>query len=729
MTGFRAFADYIEAGRAEPSGKSARYLRVTILRMVNKLFLTIAMAVTVFAATAAHAVTGDWVENDHGRVRLVSAVESTAPGMEIPLGLQFQMKPGWKIYWRSPGDAGFPPIPDWSASQNVADVRMDWPAPERFQVLGLETIGYKNEVVLPLTVVPADGAAATRLAGLVRYLTCDDICVPYDVSVSLTVPPGTGDPGPEAHLIDRFAARVPGPATAAGLEVIDATLQTADEGVLIQVAARAPDPFSTPDLYVEGPDGSYFDAPEVTLQPDGRTARFSVRGGGLEPAEFAAQPLTFTLVDGARAVEDRRQAPFAPEGGVTALGLWAALGLALIGGLILNLMPCVLPVLSLKLLSAVKYGGAEPARVRAGFLASAAGILTSFVILALILIALRAAGQSVGWGIQFQQPVFLAAMTAILVLFACNLAGLFEIHLPGFLGEAAVRGSDARGLAGHFLTGMFATLLATPCSAPFLGTAVGFALSGSAANTIMIFVALGLGLATPYLAVALAPRLATALPRPGPWMVKLKWVLAAALIATAVWLVSVLYVQAGGETAVAVAAFGCLIAAVLATRRLEGSRLGRHAGKIAAVLVISMAALPAVRGGPAAPPALLDDAVWQPFDEAAIPELVAADKIVFVDVTADWCITCQFNKRTVLNAGEIAAWLASGDVVAMKADWTSPDPGISRYLARFGRYGIPFNVIYGPSSPGGVTLPELLTREAVYDAARRAGGEGALASR
>ncbi len=697
--------------------------------MVNRAFLSIATAAAVLAATVAGAATGDWVENDHGRVRLISAVETLAPGMEIPLGLQFQMKPGWKIYWRSPGDAGFPPIPDWSGSHNVADVRMDWPTPERFQVLGLETIGYKDEVVLPLTVVPADSASEIRLSGLVRYLTCNDICVPYDVSVDLTVPPGAGDPGPEAHLIDRFSARVPGPSTAAGVEIVDATLQTAEEGVVIQVAARAPNPFSSPDLFVEGPEGSYFNAPEVALQPDGRTARFTVRGGGLDPAEFAAQPLTFTLVDGARAVEDKRQTPFAPAGGEGALGLWAALGLALIGGLILNLMPCVLPVLSLKLLSAVKYGGAATSQVRAGFLASAAGILTSFVILALILIALRAAGQSVGWGIQFQQPVFLAAMTAILVLFACNLAGLFEIHLPGFLSEAAVRGSDAKGLAGHFLTGMFATLLATPCSAPFLGTAVGFALSGSAGNTVLIFIALGLGLATPYLVVALVPRLATALPRPGAWMVKLKLILAAALVATAVWLISVLYAQAGAETAVAVAAFGCLVAAVLATRRLEGSRLGRHAGKIAAVLVLAMAVVPAVKGGPASVRAPLDDAVWQPFDEAAIPAMVAANKVVFVDVTADWCITCQFNKQTVLNAGEIAAWLASGDVVAMKADWTSPDPAISRYLARFGRYGIPFNVVYGPDSPGGVTLPELLTQEAVREAARRAGADASLAAK
>ncbi len=675
------------------------------------------------------AVDSGWVENEHGRVRLISAVENAAPGMEIPLGLQFQMQPGWKIYWRSPGDAGFPPIPDWSASDNVADVRMDWPVPERFQVLGLETIGYKDEVVLPVTVVPAEDGVETRLSGVVRYLTCNEICVPYDVSLDLAVPAGAGDPGPEAHVISRFASKVPRPATAAGLEVVDATLRTAEEGVLIQVAARAADTFSAPDLFVEGPEGSYFDAPEVALAPDGQTATFTVAGGGMAPAEFAAEPLTFTIVDGARAVEDRRQAPFAPAGDTVALGLWAALGLAVIGGLILNLMPCVLPVLSLKLLSGVKYGGAAGSKVRAGFLASAAGILTSFLLLAAILIALRAAGHTVGWGIQFQQPVFLAAMTAILILFACNLVGLFEIHLPGFLSEAAVRGSDAKGLAGHFLTGMFATLLATPCSAPFLGTAVGFALSGTAANTVAIFLALGVGLAAPYLVVAAVPRLATAMPRPGPWMVKLKWILALALVATAVWLLSVLYAQAGLETAVAVAAFGSLVAAVLATRRLEGSRLGRHAGKIAAVLVLAMAVTPAVKGGGTVGTAPSGGSVWQPFDEAAIPALVAANKVVFVDVTADWCITCQFNKQTVLAVGDVADWLARDDVIAMKADWTSPDPAIARYLARFGRYGIPFNVVYGPSSPGGIALPELLSRESVVAAAESAGGPGHLAAR
>ncbi|MEC8775881.1 MAG: thioredoxin family protein, partial [Pseudomonadota bacterium] len=385
-----------------------------------------------------------------------------------------------------------------------------------------------------------------------------------------------------------------------------------------------------------------------------------------------------------------------------------------------NLMPCVLPVLSLKLLSVVAHGGQDPAHVRRGFIASAAGIVFSFLLIAGGLIAVRSAGVAIGWGIQFQQPIFLVAMTLILTLFACNLFGLFEIILPGRLGNIAGSAGDSNSLGGHFTTGAFATLLATPCSAPFLGTAVGFALSRGAAEILGIFFVLGIGLALPYLAVAAFPRLATQLPKPGNWMNWLRRILALALIGTAVWLVTVLAVQLGINGAVSIAAISALIVSVLALRRLPASRLGQHAVKVAFVLGLAALFVGEFSTPPSAPSSA-SAAEWEWFDETAIARYVASEKTVFVDVTADWCLTCQVNKKLVLDTAPVADWLDESNVIRMRADWTRPNPAISTYLARFGRYGIPFNVVYGPKAPQGIALPELLTDRIVMEAAYEAG--------
>ncbi|MBX6323710.1 MAG: thioredoxin family protein, partial [Rhodospirillaceae bacterium] len=414
----------------------------------------------------------------------------------------------------------------------------------------------------------------------------------------------------------------------------------------------------------------------------------------------------------------------APGGG----GLAAALGAALLGGLVLNLMPCVLPVLSLKLLGVLGLGGAARAVVRRSFLATAAGILTAFLALGGVLAVLKAGGAAVGWGIQFQQPAFLVAMAFVLVLFACNLWGWFEVPLPRWASAVAAGGGegDRHGsLAGAFMTGLLATLLATPCSAPFLGTAVGFALSQGTGEILSIFAVLGLGLALPYLGVAALPRLATALPRPGRWMLVLRRVLGVGLLGTAVWLLSVLSAEVAPAAAAVVAALLAAAALALALRpRLpQGARLATPA--LVALLAAAALVAPGRLGEPAAtdggaPRADAAGAHWRPWDPAAIPGLVAQGNVVFVDVTADWCVTCQVNRRLVLEDAAVAARLGGPGVVTMLADWTRPSEAIAGYLASFGRYGIPFNVVYGPGAPRGIMLPELLSAAAVFDALDRA---------
>ncbi|HEY0832581.1 MAG TPA: thioredoxin family protein, partial [Azospirillum sp.] len=411
-----------------------------------------------------------------------------------------------------------------------------------------------------------------------------------------------------------------------------------------------------------------------------------------------------------------------PAGGGIGAGpvasLPSMLAVALLGGLILNLMPCVLPVLSLKMLSMVAHSGAPPRRVRAGFLASAAGILASFLVLAGAMVALKTAGAAVGWGIQFQQPLFLVFMVVLVTLFAANLWGLFEIPLPRFLADTA-GGTEGHGYGGQFATGAFATLLATPCSAPFLGTAVGFALANGPLEVFAIFTALGVGLALPYLLVAAFPAIARHLPRPGRWMVALRRVLGGALALTGVWLLSVMAVQVGEPVAGLVAALmAALVLALWLGHRLAAGM--RWAGPVSAALLTLAAFIVPVQFGAGADAAPVATTAWKSFDEAAIGKHVAEGRTVFVDVTADWCITCQANKKLVMNRGEVARRL-DGDVVALRADWTRPDERIAAYLARHGRYGIPFNIVYGPGAPDGIALPELLTTGAVLEALDKAG--------
>ncbi len=308
-------------------------------------------------------------------------------------------------------------------------------------------------------------------------------------------------------------------------------------------------------------------------------------------------------------------------------------------------------------------------------------------------------------------------MTLVMTLFACNLWGWFEIPLPGRLAAGGVRHG---GLAGHFLTGALATLLATPCSAPFLGTAVGFALAAGPIEILVVFAALAVGLALPYLAVALFPELATRLPRPGAWMVRLRRVLGLALITTAIWLLSVFAVQTGPLPALAVGGIVLAMIFVLALARKE--RFAKLAPAV--VLVLAVAAFLVPRPEIATPVAA---AGWRPFDPARIPQLVADGRIVFVNVTADWCLTCKVNEHVVLARDPVEARLGGAGVIAMRGDWTRPDEGIARFLAGFGRYGIPFDAVYGPGLPSGEALPELLTAETVIDALDRAAGGGRIA--
>lgn len=685
-----------------------------------------AILAAMLAPASADASVGPMSESEASHTQILSPVNATGDLGTVPAGFRILLDEGWKTYWRSPGDAGLPPQMDWSGSTNVASVEVRWPAPHRFSTLGIETLGYEGEVILPLEVRPERPGEPVSLRGKVDLLVCSDICVPASHHVRLELPAGPAAADADAaNLIARFDAQVPGDASASGLAVERVWGDAAQETLAIRVTSAAM-PFAAPDAFIEGGDWTY-GKPEVALEDGGWAAVLTLPiVAGPDPAGLPGKPLAVTVVDGGRAVETPvTVSADMPTASGRLADLLPFLSVALLGGLVLNLMPCVLPVLSLKLMSVIGQQGQGRHRVRLGFLATAAGAIAAMLVLAGALAVLKAAGGAVGWGMQFQQPVFIAAMVTVLLAFTASMAGAFEIRLPSSV-MTALGGAGGNGLAGHFAMGAFATLLATPCSAPFLGTAVGFALARGPLEILTVFGALGIGLAAPYLLVATFPGAVRLLPRPGRWMGTLRRLLALALAGTALWLLTVLAAQtsaavAGGITAAAAVA----IAAVTLAMR-GGRNLRLAAMPVAVAALAGTLAIPAFLGhrATAAPDAAATSAQWQRFDQAEIGKLVAQGRTVFVDVTADWCVTCILNKKMVVEREPVAGALSADGVVAMKADMTSPDAAIMAYLVQHGRYGIPFNMVYGPGAPHGVALPEVLSEGAVMDALREARSAG-----
>ncbi|MEZ5648442.1 MAG: protein-disulfide reductase DsbD family protein [Alphaproteobacteria bacterium] len=520
-------------------------------------------------------------------MRLISAATAVGDSKALLLGLQFHLQPGWKIYWRSPGDAGVPPQLTWTGSRNLdrSQTTIAWPAPERFDAFGLSTAGYSGDVILPIHAAAITAGQAVGLQLNVQYLVCSTICVPGEGGLALELPEGLALDSPYKSEIDQFLARVPAiDSSLIEIRTLTAEPTAEEEGGVLRVSFLSRDrAFTKPDLFIEGPMGVVFDVPHVTLQEKGKIAEFSIPLNARRGVGILKTPITLTLVDTESFAEFRREPIIMTA--APSLEQWLKIILlALAGGVILNLMPCVLPVLALKVLAVANHRHQSTARARQGLLISAAGIITAFLILAGGVLVLKGFGVFVGWGIQFQQPVFLAIMALVLTLFAANLLGLYEITLPSAL-ATRMGTQKGEGFWGQFLTGAFATFLATPCSAPFLGTAVGFSLSRGPLEVLTVFTALGIGLALPYLMIAAIPQMGKILPRPGPWMIRLRQAMGLLLLASAFWLLTVIATQASSALAFAIGALFALSFIVLVLRRwIPASRLGQRAGFIIAFL-------------------------------------------------------------------------------------------------------------------------------------------------
>lgn len=697
------------------------------------LVIGLNLAAQFVLPSSAFAAATSWVGDANAAARLITAVQATGSAGQIEAALQIRLAPGWHAYWRSPGDAGIPPSIDWSGSKNLQSGKLYWPAPKRFLLDGLVTQGYETGVVLPIAVTLVQPGKPIFLHALVHYSACKDICIPYTASLHLSLPAGLAISSAEAALISQAWTTIPGSLTDAGLSLSSVIVSSAagkPAGAILSVSLSSQKAIlSLPDIFIENLSGPTPAAPTVQTDPANHRAILSVFLTRQEVAAAIARPLRFTFEASSLSAQFVAtpvlgQMPHIENSSFNPVIVL----IALLGGLILNIMPCVLPVLSLKLFSLA--GAREEARsqYRLNLLATAAGVMASFIIIALVLIVLKTAGAAIGWGIQFQQPWFLGAMALVTTLFAASLWEWLPIPMPGFAGRIASRsGKTHNPSVAAFITGALASVLAVSCTAPFIGTAVGFALARGPLTIVGIFTALGFGMAMPYLAIAAMPGLVGWLPKPGVWMNKLRIILGFMLLATAAWLLSIIVAVVSARAAFITGAVLSTILLLLFMRhqrRADGLLLRRTMTGLTAGLAVIAVILPSLMPqtiiGSPRPGASLAT-VFQSFDQSRINGLLAQNKLVFVDVTAAWCLVCKVNALTVLDRDPVAVQLRAANVVAMRADWTRPSPVITTYLESFHRYGVPLDAVYGPGAPSGILLPSLLTPGVVMDAFRRAG--------
>ncbi len=697
---------------------------------MKRLFAKVLAALAVLAAAPAVAQP---VDTGHLVAELVARDASIAPGATTYVAVRQKIDKGWHTYWRNSGDSGQATTVAWTLPPGWKAGDIVWPAPERQPTGPLMNYGYKDEVLLPIPVTAPAGARAgetVTLKAVANFLVCEEICIPEQAELTLSLPVADGLAKPDPRWGDAIAATIAAAPAPAGLT---AAFARSGADLTLAVTGEALKGADLAQAYFFPFEGTVIDHAKpqpIERGPEGLT--LTLPAGYAFQAPDAPKTLAGVLSLGDRAYEILAVEGPPPAGaaglgapparasggpGGAGLGLAAAVAFAFLGGLILNLMPCVFPILAMKAASLAGHAHEQAAARRQG-LAFLAGVMVTFLALAGLLIALRAGGEAVGWGFQLQSPPVVAGLALLMLAVALNLSGVFEV---GTSLQGAGSGLASRqGLAGAFFTGALAVVVAAPCTAPFMAPALGWALTQSAPGALAVFAGLGLGFALPFTAVAFAPGLLSRLPKPGGWMDGFKKLLAFPMYATAAWLVWVLTVQAG-ESALArlfaaavILALAAWLLGIAQRRRAAGGRPLALAGLGAVLLVAAVGASVWPSYDLAAPVTAEADttAAAAPY-EAYSPERLAAlraeGRPVFVNFTAAWCVTCQVNEKVALSRPEVAAAFAETGAVYLKADWTNKDATIEAELARFGRAGVPLYLIYGAKGGEAAILPQVLT--------------------
>jgi thiol:disulfide interchange protein DsbD len=643
----------------------------------------------------------------------------------IDAGVYFKLEPGWHVYWKNAGDSGEPPKIDWTLPKGIQAQPMQFPAPKRLPLGPLMDFGYENEVLFPVRLLvdsTLKPGSTINLAAKVSWLVCREVCIPGKANLELDVPVAGGKPAGNGIVIDlfkRLESTLPTPLPAQSRAVF----QTTPTGFRLAVETGQRE--TSAEFFPADQDIVDNPAPQK-LTPTAKGFVLDLK----KDANLSANPAQLKGVlelSGGRAYDIAAipgTVSSAAAGGAPSLAwglLVRATGLAFLGGLLLNLMPCVFPVLFLKGLALVHTGHKQLHNLRTHGLVYALGILVSFWALVGALLGLRAAGATLGWGFQFQSPVFLALMAGLLFFLGLSLAGQFEIGLT--LTSAGGSLAQKQGYSGSFFTGVLAVVVATPCTAPFMGAAVGYALAQSAAVTFAVFTALALGLAAPYVALTLHPAWTRLLPKPGAWMEVLRQAVAVPIFATVIWLAWAL--TRGYGAGLLVSLLCSLLLLAVAGWFLGRWPATRWATVVAALIVLGVIAVDALAPKRLVEPVFdaghvltagINTGGWQPWSAEAVSRYQAEGRPVFVDFTASWCLSCQVNERVALQQPQVQQAFKDANVALLRADWTRGDDAITQALTAMGRSGVPAYALYIPGQSEPELLPEALTPGIVTDA-------------
>ena len=661
---------------------------------------------------------------------LVADTNAIVPGKSFTVGLLLKMTPGWHTYWKFSGDAGIPIELKWQLPPGWKAGELQWPIPMKFNDPGdIQTYGYHDEVLLLQEITPPASIqnSKVKLQAAANWLVCEKICVPGSANLQLELPTSTTSAPANAELFSRFRQLLSKTWPATNIATLKWSRVGQDLLLAVTSSTLVNHPFA--DFFPLPPEDVVVGHPKVESR-SGNEIAFRIP---LESAPQNQSSIQGLLVFGQRPDADDRMAWQLPESsGILSTSstppteersLIAFLFFGFVGGLILNLMPCVLPVISLKIFGFIRHAGQSRQKILRSGLAFTAGIFAWFIGLALLLIVLRGAGHQILWASLFTSPYFVLFMSVVVLVFALNLLGVFEISLPqsatrGLLGVTAKEGD-----AGSFFQGVFATILATPCTAPYLGTALGFAFTQSPAIILSMFVAIAAGMAAPYFLLSAQPAWMRFLPKPGQWMERLKQFMGFLLLATLLFLLYVLGAQRGLD---AVIWTGCFLLAVSVVCWMKGAFITPMAStrtRVVAALLMSILFVASAwyfvgekfRFSKLEVAGSKLEGGWQVFTPERLQTELEQSHYVFIDFTAAWCITCKFNEASVLETTAVREAFQRHNIVKLKADWTNGDPAITKLLKQFGRPGVPLYVLYRGKTEDPFVFPELLTKSIILE--------------